>query len=262
LIKTILAWWTAQIQSQIRLHIDSAAQNLIPRLAARLGFKTARLNSARLGSARGWWCGRWVPLCWRVCWLVDDVAADMACLLCMLTSHLHQADVIPGMPTVHADITIMSCWCHLYPGQSHGSGQLVFGSGQPIRAKKTRGTHGRVCARGRMPCRRVMESAAMSNVRFWRRFHQWLRLGLLYTVVWSKHNFDNFHFWAKSNTPLNHQLWYQFLGNYGTPCADRGCTDSCLEKGKHTDTIVYVVQQIAYIHGRESILFRDRERIQ
>jgi len=40
----------AQIQSQIRLHIDSAAQNLIPRLAARLGFTTARLNSARLAT--------------------------------------------------------------------------------------------------------------------------------------------------------------------------------------------------------------------
>jgi hypothetical protein len=26
---------------------------------------------------------------------------------------------------------------------------------------------------------------------------------------------------------------------------------------KHTDTIFYVVRQIAYIHGRESILFRD-----
>jgi len=66
----------------------------------------------------------------------------MACLLCMLTSHLHQADVIPGMSTVQADITIMSCGRHSYPGQSHGSGQLVFGSGQPIRAKKTRGTRG------------------------------------------------------------------------------------------------------------------------
>ena len=31
---------------------------------------------------------------------------------------------------------------------------------------------------------------------------------------------------------------------------------------KHTDTIFYVVRQIAYIYGRESILFRDRERIQ
>jgi len=31
---------------------------------------------------------------------------------------------------------------------------------------------------------------------------------------------------------------------------------------KHTDTIFYMVRQIAYIHGRESILFIDRERIQ
>jgi hypothetical protein len=75
--------------------------------------------------------------------------------------------------------------------------------------KKTRGC---IHARGQTPCRRVMESAAMSDVWFWRRFHQWLRHFLLYTVVWSKHNFDNFHFWAKSNTPLNHVLWYQLLG--------------------------------------------------
>jgi len=40
----------AQIQSQIRLHVDSAAQNLIPWLAARLGSFLARLGSARLGS--------------------------------------------------------------------------------------------------------------------------------------------------------------------------------------------------------------------
>ena len=33
-------------------------------------------------------------------------------------------------------------------------------------------------------------------------------------------------------------------------------------EGKHTDTIFNVVRKIAYIHGRESILFRDRERIQ
>jgi hypothetical protein len=31
---------------------------------------------------------------------------------------------------------------------------------------------------------------------------------------------------------------------------------------KHTDTIIYVVRQIAYIHGRESILLEIRERIQ
>ena len=42
-------------------------------------------------------------------WLVYDVAADMACLLCMMTSPLHQADVIMGRATVHADVTITSC---------------------------------------------------------------------------------------------------------------------------------------------------------
>ena len=50
-----------------------------------------------------------------------------------------------------------------------------------------------------------------------------------------------------------HECW----GN-----SDRWCTDNCSTKSKHTDIIFNVVRQIAYIHGRESILFRDRERIQ
>ena len=199
MIKTILAWCTAQIQSQTRLHVGSATLDPVPRLAARLGS-----NSARRGSARGWWCGRWVPLCWRVCWLVDDVADDMACLLYMLTSPLHQADVImvmllymmmsqlhhanviPGMSTVHDDVTFASCWRHLIRA-SH-VGRVNWYSGR-VNSSGWRRRVGRVCARGQTPCRRVMESAAMADVRFWRCFHQWLRLGLLYTVVWSKHNF-------------------------------------------------------------------------
>jgi hypothetical protein len=36
--------------------------------------------------------------------------------------------------------------------------------------------------------------AAVSDVRFRLGFQHWLRLFLLYTVVWSKHNFDNFYF--------------------------------------------------------------------
>ena len=43
-------------------------------------------------------------------------------------------------------------------------------------------------------CLRVLARAAVSDVRFRCGFQQWLRLFLLYTVVWSKHNFDNFHF--------------------------------------------------------------------
>jgi hypothetical protein len=93
------------------------------------------------------------------------------------------ADVIPSMPTVHDDITNTSCWRHQYPGQSHGSGQLVFGLSLPIRAKKTRGA--RLRAWIATSSARV-GACGMSNVRFWRRFHQWLRLFLLYTVVWSK----------------------------------------------------------------------------
>ena len=96
----------------------------------------------------------------------------MACQLCMLTS----------------------CLCHPYPGQSHGSSQLVLGLGQPIRAKKTSGTRG-----GRLHAWTTTSSArvAMSDIRFRCRFHQCDRLFLFYTVVWSKHHFDNFHFWAK-----------------------------------------------------------------
>ena len=44
--------------------------------------------------------------------------------------------------------------------------------------------------------------------------------------------------------------------------SDQRCTDNCSTERKHTDTISNVVRQIAYIHGRESILFRDKERIQ
>jgi len=95
----------------------------IPRLMARL-------NSARLADvdvASG-----------------SQLYADMACQLCMMTSSLHQAYVILDMPTVHTDVTIISCRRHPYLGQSCGSGNLVFGSGQPIRAKKTRAA--RLCA--------------------------------------------------------------------------------------------------------------------
>jgi hypothetical protein len=103
----------------------------------------------RLGSARGWWRGRWVPLCWRVrrldadmaCWHLHYIMllSSWAMLLYMMMSQLHHANVIPGMSIVHANVTFTSCWRHPYPSQSHGSSQLVFGSGQPIRVKKTRG---------------------------------------------------------------------------------------------------------------------------
>jgi len=48
------------------------------------------------------------------------------------------------------------------------------------------------------------------------------------------------------------------LGNSGTPHARTGGVLIFAQRRvKHTNTIFYVVRQIAYIHGRESILFRD-----
>jgi hypothetical protein len=100
---------------------------------------SARLNLARLAT--------------------DDLAGGPTVRTWHLTGRWHDMPTVhddvtitsgwchPYMPTVHADITITSCWRHQYHGQSHGSGQLVFGSGQPIRVKKTCGTRGaRLCA--------------------------------------------------------------------------------------------------------------------
>jgi len=124
-------------------------------------------------------------------------------LTCLLTGRCH------GMPTVLDDVMLTSWWHHPYSGLALGSGQLVFRSGQPIRVKKTRVTRG---ARGQPPLWRVTTRVVVADVRFQSGVYQWLRLFLLYTVVWSKHNFDNFYFWAKINTTLNHVLWYQLMG--------------------------------------------------
>jgi len=87
LIKIILAWSTAQIQSQIRLHVGSATLDPIPRLEARLGSTSARLGS-RL-------------MMWHV---------DPSVMTCLLTGRW--CGCWHGIPTVHDDITLTSGWCH------------------------------------------------------------------------------------------------------------------------------------------------------
>jgi len=170
LIKTILAWWTAQIQSQIRLHVDSAAQNLIPRLAAWLSLAPTQLGSTQLGAAR---LGSSL-MTWQV---------GPTMLTCQMTGRWH------GMPTVHAGVMFTSWWRHPYSGLARGSGRV-----SPSGRRRRVWCVARVCARGQPPRRSVTARAAVSNIRFRRGFYQWLRLFLLYTVVWSKHNFDNFNF--------------------------------------------------------------------
>jgi hypothetical protein len=144
---------------------------------------------------------------WRVCWL----DADMACQLCMLASW----------------------WCHPYPGLARGSGRPTFGSGQLIRVKKTR------AMRGACLCAWPATSPAREDyfdVRFRCCFHQWLHLFLLYTVVWSKHNFDKFHFWAKIKHHFKPCALIPIVGDSDSPCTDRWCTNSCSLEAKHTET--------------------------
>jgi len=53
------------------------------------------------------------------------------------------------------------------------------------------------------------------------------------------------------------------LGIPAPPCADRWCTDNCSKETKHTRTQYLTwFGKTAYIHGKESILFRDREGLQ
>jgi len=145
-------------------------------------------GSDRLNSARSWWCGRWVPLCWRVSLLCADMA---------LTSWLHHADVILGMPALHDDVIIMSCWRHLVQVSHMGRVNWYSGRVSPSRRRRRVWRVARVCERGQQPRRSVTAREDVSDVWFWHRFHQLVRLFLLYIVVWSKHNFDNFYFWAK-----------------------------------------------------------------
>jgi hypothetical protein len=195
------------------------------------------------------------------------------------------------MPTVHDDFTITSGWCHHGPcyctGWCHNyimlmsslayllftlmsllhhadvinirvshMGRVNWYSGR-VNSSGWRRRVGRVCARGQTPCRRVMESAAMSDVWFWRRFHRWLRLLLLYTVVWSKHNFNNFHFWAKIKHPFKPCALIPIVGNSGSPMRGPGVYWYLLIGGlKHTGTQFNVVRQIR-LHPRESLYYWD-----
>jgi hypothetical protein len=138
-------------------------------------------SSTRLGSTQlGSWLMtvRWAPLCWRVSWLV----ADMACQLCMLTPCLCHNDVI------------------LHPGQSRGSSCLIFGLGQPIQVKKMREA---VCVQGQPPRRRVRPCptsnfyAVYTSVLISSSSTRWYGQNTILTT---------FIFEQKSNTTLNHML--------------------------------------------------------
>jgi len=179
------------------------AQNLIPRLAARLG--STKLAADQVGPTL-LTCQltvRWHGM--MTSWL-HHVMSFWACLLCMMTSQLCHADVI------------------LIRVSHMGRVNWYSGRVNPSGGRRRVGRVARFCARGQQPRQSVK---VREDVRFRRCFHQWLRLFLLYIVVWSKHNFDNFYFLAKIKYHFKPYTLIPIVGISSPPCADQWCTDSC-----------------------------------
>jgi len=154
-----------------------------------------------------------------------------------------------GMPTVHADVTITSCWCHHYPGQPCGSGQLVFGSGQPIRAKKTRGARLRAwadalpesdgeCGHVRRLILTPFSPVASSRPP--------LHSGMVKTPFWE------LSFLSKNQTPLKPSALIPIVGEFQHPHARTGGVLIVAQRRlKLTDTIFNMVRKNR-LHPRES----------
>jgi hypothetical protein len=196
-------------------------QNLIP----RLGSNSARLNSARLSSTR---LGATQLGSCLMTWQVGPTV-----LACQLTRRWH------GMPTGHAYVILIQVW-HM--------GRVNWYSGRvsPSGRRWLMWSVVRVCARGQPPRRSVMARAAVFDFWFCCGFQQWLRFFLFYTVVWSKHNFDNFYFWAKIKHHFKPNALIPIVRN-----SDRWCYDICPFEVKHTETQYLMwFSKITYIHGR------------
>jgi hypothetical protein len=179
----------AQIQSQIQLHVGSATLDPIPQLAAWLQL-SSRLMTRRVGPTMltCQMTGRWHGM--------SAVHADVT-----ITSGWRH----PCHATVHVDATITWWWRHNYPGQSHRSGQLVFGSGRVSPSGQRR----RVARVGRRltgawwlvrPFSMSDFDAVFTSGFVSSSSTQWYGQNTILTTL---------IFEQKSNTTLNHMLWYQ-----------------------------------------------------
>jgi hypothetical protein len=234
------------------VHVNSAAQNLIPRLAARLGLITARLNSARLGSA---WLGSRLMM-----WQVGPTV-----LTCLLPGRW--CGCWQGMSTVHADIMLTSSWCHpwhaycacwrhyyvmlmsslsgsamwvgstgIRVGSAHPGEEDAWGASAHV-GRRLAGEWWRV-----RPCPTSDFDAVFTSGFVSTSSTQWYGQNTILRT---------FIFEQKTNTPLNHVLWYQLLGFPAPHARTGGVLIVAQWRVKHTDTIFYVVQQNR-LHPRES----------
>ena len=158
--------------------------------SAWLQHSSAQLSSARRGSARVWWRGRWVPLCWLVRWL----DADMACQLCMLASCLH-----------HDDVILIRVWHMGRVGSTHpGEEDACDAWRASVRvASHPAGAWRRVRPFPTSDFDVIFTSGFVSSSST-----QWYGQNTILTTL---------IFEQKSNITLNHVLWYQLLGDSGSP---------------------------------------------
>jgi hypothetical protein len=158
-----------------------------------------------------------------------------------------------GMPTVHAGIMLTTWWRHHYPGLARGSGRLVFGSGQPIRAKKTRVT------RGARLCAWAVTSPARDGA--WGRFRR--PISTRFSTVASslpplhsgmvKTQFWQLSFLSKIKHPFKPSALIPIVGESRLPHARTGDVLIVAQRRvKHTETIFNVVRQNR-LHPRERV---------
>jgi len=151
-----------------------------------------------------WWCHIYIRL-----------TSSWACLLCILMSLL-----------CHADIIIIQV-SHM--GRVNWYSGRVSPSGRRRRMWRVARVASNLIVAWR--CVRTFSmsdfDAVFTSGFVSSSFTQWYSQNIILTT---------FIFEQKSNTTLNHMLWYQLLGISTPPCTDRWCTDSCPLEAKHTET--------------------------
>jgi len=161
-------------------------------------------------------------------------------LACQMTGRWH------GMPTVHADVILTlgwrhpwyaycACWCHNYVMlMSLISGSVTWVGSTGIRVGSAHpGEEDAWHAWGASACGDSHLVGVCGRVRLFPTsdFDAVFTSGFVSSssTQWYCQNtiLTTFIFEQKSNTTLNHMLWYQLLGISAPPCADRWCSDSC-----------------------------------
>jgi hypothetical protein len=174
--------------------------------------------------------------CWRHSYIM--MTSSWASLLCMMTSQLCHPDII----TIRVRHMGRVVW---YLGR--------VGSAHP----------------GEDDAWRASMHVANHPTGAWRRMRPFMTSDFIvvftsgfvssFSTQWYGQNtiLTTFIF-EQNQTPLKPYALIPIVGDSSSPCTDWWCSDSCSKEAKHTETQDLTwFGKTAYIHGRESILFRD-----